>query len=57
MSYDLRVAVKVEGCDKYANIAEPEYAHPTYNLGDMFRACTEWDYTSVRHKNRVPIVQ
>lgn len=44
MSYDLRVAVKVEGCDKYANIAEPEYANPTYNLGDMFRACMGWDY-------------
>lgn len=44
MSYDLRVAVKVEGCDKYADIAEPEYANPTYNLGDMFRACMEWDY-------------
>jgi hypothetical protein len=44
MSYDLRVAVKVEGCDKYANIAEPDYANPTYNLGDMFRACMEWHY-------------
>lgn len=44
MSYDLRVAVKVEGCDKYADIAEPEYANPTYNLGDMFRACMGWDY-------------
>lgn len=44
MSYDLRVAVKVEGCDKYANIAEPEYASPTYNLGAMFRACMDWDY-------------
>lgn len=44
MSYDLRVAVKVEGCDKYADIAEPEYANPTYNLGDMFRACMNWDF-------------
>lgn len=44
MSYDLRVAVKVQGCDKYADIAEPEYANPTYNLGNMFRACMEWDY-------------
>lgn len=44
MSYDLRVAVKVEGCDKYADIAEPEYADPTYNLRDMFVACMEWDY-------------
>lgn len=44
MSYDLRVAVKVEGCDIYANIAEPEYANPTYNLRDMFVACMNWDY-------------
>ena len=40
MSYDLRVCVKIEGCDKYANIAMPEYDSPTYNLGAMFRACT-----------------
>lgn len=44
MSYDLRVAVKVEGCDKYADIAEPEYANPTYNLRDIFVACMGWDY-------------
>lgn len=44
MSYDLRVAVKVEGCDIYANIAEPEYPSPTYNLGAMFRACMNWDF-------------
>ena len=44
MSYDLRVAVKVEGCDRYADIAKPEYASPTYNLCDMFRACMDWNY-------------
>lgn len=44
MSYDLRIAVKVDGCDKFAQIAEPEYSNPTYNLGKMFRACTGWDY-------------
>lgn len=44
MSYDLSVAVKVEGCDKYAVIRCPEFANPTYNLADMFRACMEWDY-------------
>lgn len=42
--YDLRIAVKVDGCDKFAQIAEPEYSSPTYNLGKMFRACTGWDY-------------
>lgn len=44
MSYDLRIAVKVDGCDKFAQIAEPEYSSPTYNLGKMFRACTGWNY-------------
>lgn len=45
MSYDLRVAVKIEGCDQYADIATPEYDHPTYNLRDMFVACMDWDYS------------
>lgn len=45
MSYDLRIAVKVDGTDIMAEIATPEYySHPTYNLGQMFRACTGWDY-------------
>ena len=44
MSYDIRLSVKVQGCDKYAVIAEPEYPSPTYNLGQMFRACMDWDY-------------
>lgn len=49
MSYDLRIAVKVAGVPKdepdlYVVIAEPELSHPTYNLGEMFRACTGWDY-------------
>lgn len=47
MSYDLRIAVKVEGAEKgneYAVIAEPELNSPTYNLGEMFRACTGWDF-------------
>ena len=45
MSYDLRVAVKIEGCDQYADIATPEFDHPTYNLRDMFVACMDWDYS------------
>ena len=47
MSYDLRIAVKVEGAEKgneYAVIAEPEIHSPTYNLGEMFRKCTGWDF-------------
>lgn len=45
MSYDLAIHVKVEGCDEYAMIAEPEYHSPTYNLGKLFRACMNWDYS------------
>ena len=47
MSYDLRIAVKVEGAEKgneFAIIAEPEHRNPTYNLGEMFRRCTGWDF-------------
>ena len=44
MSYDIRIAVKVDGTDIFAQIAEPEYASPTYNLRDMFVACMAWDY-------------
>ena len=51
MSYDLRIRVKAEGCDRYPVIAEPEYDSPTYNLGKMFRACMDWDYNQYE-KNR-----
>lgn len=45
MSYDLALSVRVAGCENvYAVIARPEYDHPTYNLGKMFRACMDWDY-------------
>lgn len=45
MSYDLRIAVKVDGTeDCYAVVAQPEYDSPTYNIGDMLRACTGWDF-------------
>lgn len=54
MSYDIAINVKVEGCGKYAEIAIPEYSSPTYNLGKMFRACMDWDYsTSEKDKNGV----
>lgn len=46
MSYDIEICVKVEGCSNiYAKIAEPEHNSPTYNLGRMFRACMDWDYS------------
>lgn len=46
MSYDLRISVKPQGApdDCYVQIAEPEYKNPTYNLGQMFRACMNWDF-------------
>ena len=45
MSYDIRLRVKAEGCDAYPVVAVPEYDSPTYNLGEMFRACMDWDYS------------
>ena len=45
MSYDIEISVKVDGLDQYAMIDCPEYGSPTYNLGRMFRACMEWDYS------------
>jgi len=44
MSYDLRIAVKIEDTDEFAVIGEPDLANPTYNLGMMFRACTGWKF-------------
>ena len=47
MSYDLRIAVRVEGAEKgneFAVIAEPELSNPTYNIGEMFRKCMGWDF-------------
>ena len=45
VSYDISINVKVEGIDRYIEIASPEYCNPTYNLGEMFRACMNWDYS------------
>lgn len=45
MSYDIRFGVKVEGMNGYiAVIDAPDYDSPTYNLGEMFRACMDWDF-------------
>lgn len=44
MSYDLRFAVKIDGTDIFAQVGTPEYDTPTYNLGEMFRVCTGWDF-------------
>nr|DAZ66944.1 MAG TPA: hypothetical protein [Caudoviricetes sp.] len=46
MSYSIGIYVKVEGCDKYAEIAYPEYSSPSYNLGRLFRSCMDWDFKS-----------
>lgn len=46
MSYSIGIYVKVEGCSKYALIAEPFYSSPTYNLGKLFRACMDWNFKS-----------
>lgn len=51
MSYDIRLGVKAEGLDKIIEIDRPQYDSPTYNLGKMFRACTDWDYEQSRWYN------
>lgn len=56
MSYDLRIAVKVQGCDRFAGIATPKYYQPTYNLGKMFRACTGWDYNQGEYYNCAEVI-
>ena len=45
MSYDIRLAVKVDGTDILADVAEPELASPTFNLREMFVTCMDWDYS------------
>lgn len=49
MSYDIRICVKVDGTDRFAVIARPEYDSPTYNLRDMFVACMGWNYKQGEH--------
>ena len=44
MSYSIGIYVKVEGCDKYALIAEPFHSSPSYNLGKLFRSCMNWNF-------------
>lgn len=51
MSYDLRLAVKVEGTDILAVIDEPEFSSPTYNIGVMFRKCMGWNFEQGKFYN------
>lgn len=46
MSYDIQFGVKAAGTpdEHFAVIGEPECSSPTYNVGQMFRACMDWDY-------------
>lgn len=44
MSYDIEIGVRIYDTDLYVRIAEPKYSNPTYNLGQMFRAATGWDF-------------
>lgn len=45
VSYDITLAVKVDGTDIFAYVAEPELSSPTYNLREMFTTCMDWDYS------------
>lgn len=45
MSYDVRLAVRVHGAeDIFAIIAKPDFADPTYNVGEIIRKSTGWDF-------------
>ena len=46
MSYDIRFGVKVAGApdDCFAVIGHPERDSPTYNIGNLFRACMDWNF-------------
>ena len=60
MSYDIRFGVKVEGYDGYAVIGEPEYASPTYNVGEILRKCMAWDFeqsTWYKVKDYIPNIE
>ena len=51
MSYDLKVSVKVDGTDFFAEVAEPECNSPTYNLSEMFKKCMDWDFEQSKYYN------
>lgn len=57
MSYDLRLAVKVEGWGKMVDIGSPDYCDPTYNLGQMFRACMDWDFKQGEYYNGSEVIK
>lgn len=45
MSYDIRLGVMVANANGViVPVARPEYDSPTYNLREMFVACTDWNY-------------
>ena len=50
MSFDISLAMKTEQ-GKFVDIAWPEYDSPTYNLGEMFRACTGWNFNQGEYYN------
>lgn len=56
MSYDLRILVKVEGCDDLLQWRTPIYDSPTYNLRDMFVACMDWDYEQGKAYNCADVI-
>lgn len=57
MSFDLRVSVKVDRTDIYAVVGQPEYNHPTYNIGKMLRECTGWEFNQRDHYNCEKVIK
>lgn len=46
MSYDVAIGVRIHGTDPpiFATIDTPEYDNPTYNVGNIIRKSTGWDF-------------
>ena len=44
MSYDIRFAVKGYPDDRMYVVFEPDFAHPTYNIGEMLRKAMNWNF-------------
>lgn len=48
MSYDIRIAAETKYPDRYGDyfvtVDYPELNSPTYNVGNIFRKCMDWDF-------------
>ena len=57
MSYDLRISVKIDGTDLYAQIATPECDSPTYNLKELFTKAMDWDFVQGEQYKCIEVIK